>query len=63
MIHRQQPRRRIPAGKLLHMMQGVADGIAHLHAHNPPVLHCDVKPSNIFLSACAASAVCRSCSV
>ncbi|KAJ1450797.1 kinase-like domain-containing protein [Pelagophyceae sp. CCMP2097] len=41
----------VPRPQLLRLALDVARGIAHLHASLPPLIHRNVKPSNIFLDA------------
>jgi serine/threonine protein kinase len=41
-----------PSGRsrLVELMQGVISGIAYMHSRNPPVIHRDLKPQNLFIS-------------
>ena len=35
---------------LLPLLRGVASGMAFLHAHDPPIVHADLKSSNVLVS-------------
>ncbi len=41
----------LPAPAVLHWMDQVASVLDHLHAHTPPIVHGDVKPSNVIVTA------------
>lgn len=45
-----------PLDRLCDMLDDVASALDHLHAHTPPLIHGDVKPANILMTA-AGSAV------
>ena len=35
--------------KLYLILKGVLDGLEYLHTHDPPLIHCDIKPENILI--------------
>jgi len=37
--------------ELLRIFRGVCEGIRHLHRHDPPLAHRDIKPQNILISS------------
>ena len=41
----------LPFDQALAVVAGVADALDHLHRNDPPVVHGDVKPSNVILTA------------
>ena len=41
----------LPAPTVLHWMDQVASVLDHLHAHTPPIVHGDIKPSNVIVTA------------
>jgi serine/threonine protein kinase len=43
---------------LLLLLRGVAAGMAFLHAHDPPIVHSDLKSSNILVSGWFQAKVC-----
>lgn len=45
-----------PLDRLCDMLDDIASALDHLHAHTPPLIHGDVKPANILMTA-AGSAV------
>jgi predicted ATPase/class 3 adenylate cyclase/pimeloyl-ACP methyl ester carboxylesterase/tRNA A-37 threonylcarbamoyl transferase component Bud32 len=40
----------LPVGSVLGYLTEVAEALDHLHSHQPPILHGDVKPANIILT-------------
>ena len=42
----------------LRVAQGLADGLAFLHAHEPPVVHRDLKPDNLLFDATLRCKIC-----
>eukprot|EP00727_Mastigamoeba_balamuthi_P010557 m51a1_g6123 putative serine threonine kinase (2328) ;mRNA; r:161514-172572 len=42
----------------LSILSDIASGMAYLHGSSPPVIHCDLKSSNILLSASMQAKVC-----
>src|SRR5205085_982335 len=43
----QQPGRRFSFPQVLTLIAPIMDAVSYLHSQNPPILHRDVKPSNI----------------
>lgn len=41
--------RHLPIEECLRLIDGVLNGLAYLHAQNPPVVHLDIKPGNVAL--------------
>ncbi|KAK1218361.1 hypothetical protein PQX77_018959 [Marasmius sp. AFHP31] len=43
---------RVPCSltKKMRMIRQVVEGLHYLHTHSPPVIHCDIKAANIFVS-------------
>src|SRR5688572_18223323 len=41
----------LPVGSVLGYLTEVAEALDHLHRHEPPIVHGDVKPANIILNA------------
>ncbi len=37
----------LPLGETVAVLDQIASALDHLHAHDPPILHLDVKPSNV----------------
>ena len=41
----------LPIDEVMAFLADVAEALDHLHGHEPPVLHGDVKPSNVIVTA------------
>ncbi len=40
----------LPVSPVLRYLADASEALTHLHTHDPPVIHCDVKPANLVLS-------------
>jgi serine/threonine protein kinase len=56
-LRRQQPDQRFALSRMLTIIKPIVDAITYLHHQQPPVMHRDVKPSNIIASDTAKGAV------
>ena len=45
-----QQRGPLPEGEVMYLLMGICDGLSHLHSLIPPIIHRDIKLSNIMLS-------------
>lgn len=45
-----QQRGPLPQGEAMRILCGICDGLAHLHSLTPPVIHRDIKLSNVMLA-------------
>lgn len=48
-LRQQQPSKRFPFARVMHIMAPIIDAIIYLHAQQPPIIHRDVKPANIIV--------------
>lgn len=46
-LRRRRPGQQFPLNEVLTLIQPIVEAIAYLHAQTPPIIHRDVKPSNI----------------
>jgi eukaryotic-like serine/threonine-protein kinase len=53
----QQPEKRFPLPEVVRMMTPIVDALTYLHAQQPPIIHRDVKPSNIIVPTSGEDAV------
>jgi serine/threonine protein kinase len=53
----QQPDKRFPLSQVVHMMAPIVDALTYLHMQQPPIIHRDVKPSNIIVPTSGEDAV------
>jgi serine/threonine protein kinase len=53
----QQPEKRFPLSEVVRMMTPIVDALTYLHAQQPPIIHRDVKPSNIIVPTSGQDAV------
>ncbi|GCF07672.1 serine/threonine protein kinase [Dictyobacter arantiisoli] len=53
----QQPEKRFPLPQIVRMMTPIVSALTYLHAQQPPIIHRDVKPSNIIIPTSGESAV------
>jgi serine/threonine protein kinase len=56
-LRREQPERRFPLSLALEVLEPVVDALIYLHQQKPPIVHLDVKPSNIVVSSSTGKAV------
>ncbi|SRR5579884_2133615 len=50
-LRQQQPGKRFPFSRVMHIMAPIIDAIVYLHAQQPPIIHRDIKPANIIVPA------------
>lgn len=50
-LRKEQPEQRFPLPVILDMLAPVVDALVYLHNQHPPIVHRDVKPANIIISA------------
>eukprot|EP00727_Mastigamoeba_balamuthi_P002678 m51a1_g12407 putative serine threonine kinase (997) ;mRNA; r:699751-704568 len=48
----------MPVKMKLHILNDISSGMAYLHGSNPPIIHCDLKSSNILMSSSMQAKVC-----
>ena len=53
----QQPERRFSLAQTLKMMAPIMQAVAYLHTQTPPIIHRDIKPTNIIVLSCGDGAV------
>ncbi|GER86233.1 hypothetical protein KDW_03950 [Dictyobacter vulcani] len=56
-LRNKQPGKRFSLARVVEMMAPIADALSYLHAQKPPIIHRDVKPSNIIIPTSGESAV------
>ncbi len=50
-LREEQPEKRFPLSLALVLIAPIANALVYLHTQNPPIIHRDVKPSNIVIPA------------
>lgn len=53
----QQPEKRFPLPEVVRIMTPIVEALTYLHAQQPPIIHRDVKPSNIIVPTSGEDAV------
>ncbi|GCE24935.1 hypothetical protein KDA_04190 [Dictyobacter alpinus] len=56
-LRTQQPGKRFTLSSVVKMMAPIADALSYLHTQQPPIIHRDVKPSNIIIPTSGENAV------
>lgn len=56
-LRQRMPNKRLPLARVLRIMRPIMNALDYLHAQRPPIIHRDVKPSNIIVPESSDEAV------
>src|SRR5437763_618078 len=56
-LRQQQPEKSFPLPQVLTLMAPVLDAVSYLHSQHPPIIHEDIKPTNIIVPTAGSASV------